>query len=309
MSNKAKQSDDANSRSIIHKCPHLLEEWDYARNADAGININAITCGSNIEAWWLCKAYKHSYKMSIYKRTRTSKPLGCPYCSNRKVLKGYNDLQSNYPALIASEWDWIKNNQRGLKPDAITCGSYKKAWWLCEICNGSYEMHAYDKTRGIGCPFCTGREVLTGYNDILTLYPDLINYEWDYDNNDANNVHPDELSKGSHVISSWLCGEYKHSYEASIYMRTINKQGCPYCAGKKVLAGFNDLASCYPELVVSEWDYGKNSSNGLKPDGIAKYSNRKAWWRCSECSYEWNAKNIQSDPAEARMPRVRKTQE
>lgn len=34
---------------------------------------------------------------------------------------------------------------------------------------------------------------------------------------------------------------------------------CPYCTGRKVLAGFNDLASLFPKL-AKEWDAELNGA-------------------------------------------------
>jgi transposase-like protein len=41
-----------------------------------------------------------------------------------------------------------------------------------------------------------------------------------------------------------------------------------------------------PEL-VQEWDYEKNN---LKPDEVMQRSNYKAWWKCSTCNHEWQAR-------------------
>ena len=49
----------------------------------------------------------------------------------------------------------------------------------------------------------------------------------------------------------WKC-KHGHEWEASVKSRTINGTGCPYCSHNKVLAGFNDLASQYPDI-AAEW--------------------------------------------------------
>lgn len=65
-----------------------------------------------------------------------------------------------------------------------------------------------------------------------------------------------------------------------------NEYGCPFCSGHRVLKGYNDLESSYPEL-LSDWDYEKNK---IKPDEITKSSNETAFWKCHVCSHEWPAK-------------------
>ena len=55
--------------------------------------------------------------------------------------------------------------------------------------------------------------------------------------------------------------------------------GCPYCAGRKVLEGFNDLASRFPNL-AEQWVVELNG--GLKPNEVTTGCSRRVWWRCSE---------------------------
>ena len=46
----------------------------------------------------------------------------------KKVLRGYNDLQTVNPTL-AKEWHYEKNS--GLTPDEVMPNSNKKVWWEC----------------------------------------------------------------------------------------------------------------------------------------------------------------------------------
>lgn len=49
----------------------------------------------------------------------------------------------------------------------------------------------------------------------------------------------------------------------------------------------NILAYAKPHL-LQEWDYTKNS--GLDPNKISYGSNKKAWWKCKKCGYEWETR-------------------
>ena len=74
----------------------------------------------------------------------------CPYCAGKKVLKGYNDLQTVNPTL-AIEWHYEKNN--GFTPVDITPNSHKKVWWKC---SKGHEWQAIigNRHKGNGCPIC-----------------------------------------------------------------------------------------------------------------------------------------------------------
>ncbi len=69
----------------------------------------------------------HSYPAVIAHRVRSGS--GCPYCSNHKVLPGFNDLATIDP-VVASQWHPTGNGS--LTPQQVTPGSRRKVWWLCD---------------------------------------------------------------------------------------------------------------------------------------------------------------------------------
>ena len=105
--------------------------------------------------------------------------------------------------------------------------------------------------------------------------------EWNYEKN--GNLNPALLSIGAHDKVWWKCRE-GHEWVAAIYSRASGI-GCPYCSGKKVLPGWNDLQTLYPEI-AKEWDGDKNE---LLPSQVRPQSNKIVWWRCQKCSHEWLA--------------------
>lgn len=62
--------------------------------------------------------------------------------------------------------------------------------------------------------------------------------------------------------------------------------GCPVCAGKTVLVGYNDLKTVAPD-VCEEWNYEKNDS--IMPEQLTLKSDKKVWWRCKVCEHEWKS--------------------
>ncbi len=252
------------------KNPELLKEWDYDKN---NILPTQISPKSAKMVWWKC-ANGHSWRNSPLNRTKHNSSK-CPYCSNRKLLKGYNDLATTHPELL-KEWDYNKNN---IKPDELTSGSNRKVWWICKL-NHNYEASISNRVKGTGCPYCAGQKVLEGYNDLATTHPALLK-EWDYN---KNKLKPNEISSGSGKSVWWKC-KNGHSWKAIICNRTKNGiRGCPYCSNRKLLKGYNDLATTNPEL-LKEWDYNKNK---IKPYEIIAGTTKKVWWRC-EKGHEWYA--------------------
>ena len=79
-----------------------------------------MTAGSNRPVWWRCEK-GHAYRTIIAQRVQRGN--GCPYCANRKVLVGFNDLATVQP-LVAKEWHESLNG--ALTPEMVTAGSHKK---------------------------------------------------------------------------------------------------------------------------------------------------------------------------------------
>ena len=82
-----------------------------------------------------------------------------------KLIVGVNDLATVRPDLV-KEWNYIKNED--LTPDMFTCGSKTKVWWKCSK-GHEYQATIGNKYKGSSCPYCSGRKVLRGYNDLVTL--------------------------------------------------------------------------------------------------------------------------------------------
>ena len=38
---------------------------------------------------------------------------------------------------------------------------------------------------------------------------------------------------------------------------------------------------------MEEWNYEKNER--LKPNSFTRFSNKKVWWKCMKCGYEWQS--------------------
>ena len=190
-----------------------------------------------------------------------------------------NSLVLRAPALSA-EWDYEKNGQ--IKPEFVSWGSNQQYFWICSKCSYSFLASVKDRVRGRGCPFCAGKKVQTGYNDLKTVFPDIAK-EWDYESNKS--LTPELVSPGMRKNVWWKCAK-GHLWQATINQRTSNKTGCPYCAGRKVLVGFNDLLSVNPQEAL-DWDY---ENNNITPDQIY-YNNQtqQIRWVCSVCGFKWSS--------------------
>lgn len=261
---------------LAKQFPMLAVEWDSEKNAP--LTPKDITPGSHKLIWWRCQN-GHSYRSAVKTRVQGS---GCPYCAGKNVLPEETSLATEYPS-IAKEWDAAKNVP--LLPTQVISGTRRKVWWRCPK-GHSWRAAVYSRTTlGTGCPVCTGRQALAGENDLATLYPDIA-AQWDEEKNGV--LHPNNVTAGLNRRVWWKC-EKGHSYRAMIAQRVQRGDGCPYCANRKVLPGFNDLATAAP-LVAKQWHESLNGA--LTPEMVTAGSPKKAWWQCSY-GHAWKA-NIYS---------------
>ncbi len=250
----------------------LMAEWNWEKNNELGFNPETLTLGSHKNVWWKCSK-GHEWQATIANR---NKGQGCPYCSGRYAIKGENDLETINPTL-AKEWNYEKNNE--LTPTDVLPGSHKKVWWKC------YKEHEWqatinDRNNGRGCPYCAGKKISKGYNDLQTLNPNLAK-EWNYEKNDG--LTPANVTSGSNKKVWWRCSK-GHEWQATIADRNRGR-GCPYRSGRYAVKGYNDLQTANPTL-AKEWNYEKNGN--LKPEDFKANSRKKVWWKCNK-GHEWQA--------------------
>ena len=257
-----------NSLSLI--VPQVAEQWHPAKNE--GLQPENFAPRSNKILWWKCSA-GHEWKSSINARTAG---IGCPYCANKKVLIGYNDLETTEPE-IAKEWHTKRNGE--LTAKEVTRGSGKIVWWYCAD-GHEWKTSVAARSRGGGCPYCSNKRVLAGYNDLQTVNPKLA-AQWNLEKN--GKLLPEMVVQGSQRKVWWRC-EKKHEWQATIVSRTKGN-GCPYCAGKKLIPGQNDLKTLNPQL-AKQWHPTKNGA--LTSEMFARGSHRKVWWLCTR-GHEWQA--------------------
>lgn len=249
----------------------LLRQWDSGRNAP--LTPASVSRGSSRRVWWRCDA-GHSWCAGVKSRAAGS---GCPYCAGRRLLPGENDLASARPDL-AAEWDDAGNG--ALSPRDVLAGSHRKVWWRCAR-GHRWQAMISARARGAGCPVCAGRRVQPGENDLASRFPALA-AEWDRARN--GDLAPEGVSAFSNRRVWWRCG-LGHSYQAAVAARTKGGSGCPYCAGRRVLPGFNDLATLAP-LVAAQWHPTRNGA--LTPSDVTAGSGQRAWWQC-EAGHAWRA--------------------
>jgi hypothetical protein len=238
-----------------YKSPISVTHPELAAQAD-GWDTSKFTAGSEKKVKWQCK-YGHIWDAAINNRC---KGRGCPFCSNKKILIGHNDLLTTHPEISAEAYEW--------DPTTTTFGSNKKFNWRCS--QGHIWVAAVYSRKGSGCAVCSGKQIDVGFNDLATTNPVLAAQ--------ADGWDPQKTTAYSNKKFGWKC-ELGHVWISKVADRS-NGNGCPFCSGCRVFVGFNDLATTNPVLAAQ--------ADGWDPTTLSAGSNKKMGWKCLH-GHKWKS--------------------
>lgn len=181
---------------------------------------------------------------------------------------------------LMSEWDF--ENNYTINPKKLTRNSNKKASWICSMCTHKWETSIYNRaTRGTGCRNCHhGRRKKQDVKTSIAYNNPDISKNW----HPIKNIRltPDLFQRGSRYEAWFQCQTCGNEWKSPIK----SYSGCSICKKKTKLSKRN-LAVRYPEL-LSEWHPVKNINR--LPSEVSFGSADKAWWQCSKCKHEWEAR-------------------
>lgn len=200
-------------KSFGYLYPEYVEYW-HTDNIKTAYEVYAGTA----------KKYKMICELGhVYEMSPNHKKMGtrCYYCNSKKLLKGFNDLQTVYPDL-AKRFSPLN----GTTPDNVTARMKDKYYWNCS--NG-YDHACLDTIThmvndNVICAVCAGKQIVVGFNDFKSLFPEEAK-EWNYKRN--GDMRPEDFPQGTNKKVWWVC-EKGHEWEAAISNRSIGR-GCHTC--------------------------------------------------------------------------------
>ena len=269
----------------IEENQELIKEWDFRKNFP--LSPSNFTKGSGKKVWWKCSKCGHEWESTVNNRSRGH---GCPECAKKEAGERQRkphkrkSLAALHPEIV-KEWNFERNN---ISPDNVRSFSRLKVWWKCEK-GHEWEAGIFNRlAKKTKCPYCMGKKILKGYNDMASLRPELLE-EWNFSKNLI--VSPYEISAFTHKKVWWKCSICGHEWQATVLNRS-NGHGCPQCGNKKrgkakatPLTGQSFADVC--AMLLVDWDYEKNTE--ISPYNVKPHSGKKVWWKCSICGHEWQA--------------------
>jgi len=206
---------------LLSQYPLVAQEIAYDLNSKvAGVvkdPPSRIHRFSYLDSWWRCKEHGHTWRTTVEKRTREG--TGCPFCSNRRVWPGFNDLWTKRPDLV-DEIDFDKH--ANLNPKKLLWSSHEVLNWRCaEGHCWPTKLHlrsANPSGKGTGCPSCAVSGFKPEEPAILyfILQKDLSSFKVG-----ITNINTERLS--SWVRSGWETLEIFH-FEVGAEARFVEKK-------------------------------------------------------------------------------------
>ena len=271
---------------LASRHPEIAKFWHPIKNGN--LKPTDIHVVSNKQVWWLCSK-GHEYQNKVYVRVTCNKNP-CPYCSNRKVIRGENDLATTHKDL-AKELHPTKNGN--ITPYNITASYSNSVVWIYPYDDPRTGKHFdFEWTAPVnvrvrensGCPYLSNKLVQEGYND-LASYPQFSDLVAQFHPTKNGNKKPTNVYVFSEDKIWWLLPyddprtgkHFDFEWKSSVYSRTVDKLDCPYISHQAMWKGFNDLTS-YPKLkhLITEWDYEANYPH--RPEYFMRCAKYKAHW-------------------------------
>ncbi|DBA98602.1 TPA: hypothetical protein ACH3X1_014396 [Trebouxia sp. C0004] len=182
----------------------------------------------------------------------------------------------------------------------IRPASNRKVWWTCDQCPDGcphiWDATVADRTRGTGCPFCSGRAVCQ-HNTLATKAPEVAMF-WDDKKNHP--VSPTHVTFSSGMRAHWKCIVCSYEWQATVLGKVRGKTGCPKCARAHAGRKADGTRQKHPTFaaakhaLLQQWDHDRNRENGHFPDNTTLHSSKPIWWQCHECPkgklHSWQAR-------------------
>lgn len=199
-------------RHYVGKTPEAAEIALRNDMASFGIEILEYRGNEDLTALFPCG---HKVAGVSAGNLRRNPGAGCGVCHGLVVQEGVNDLATTH-ALFALE-TWTPHD-----PKKFTYGSNLRVLWCCLTCQHKWYATPGDRTvGGIGCPACSNRAVVQGFNDLATTHPRLASEIW-------VPWCAKQIVAGSNRIIRWCCSACGFVWPASPTTRT--RSGCPECS-------------------------------------------------------------------------------
>lgn len=189
--------------------PRLASQWSPVNT----LSPHAVMSNNMQHVQWIGDC-GHTWAAVI--KTRAKRGTGCPFCAGTRVLAGFNDFATHFPHDVRNWYDPDR------LPTTVSAYSNVTIQWRCD--EGHVVWRSVRDWVKSGCWYCSGRRLLTGWNDLQTIAPQVA-AQW----SPSNQMTPDQVKYNHRGMAQWECDRCGHEWEAIVRSR-VRGTGCPSCS-------------------------------------------------------------------------------
>jgi hypothetical protein len=291
-----------------------IECWDIDKNN--GIKPDDITMRAGHKKWFQCDICNHHFETVIYAIT-AEKCSWCPYCANKKLCGDKNCVDCFDKSIASFKEKTINEKlkincwsiQNKIEPRNVFSSSHKKYSFDCDICSHTFESTVYNIIKSQWCSYCTNKYLCNDDNCDMCYNNSFASYKgktvnkklkvdcWDNEKN--GNVKPRDIFKTKNQKYFFKCDNCPHYIYTSPASIASKGNWCYYCCiPTQQLCEEPSCDHCFNRSFASY--EGKTSEGRTKlscwstknenimPRDLKKYTNKKYWFQCDICDYEFD---------------------
>lgn len=280
---------------VFTRFPMLKDTFNFEKNKDVDISSLRLRDAHN-KYWWKCPDCGHEWYSALASRTRYIDGniivCRCQQCSTRDITK--ITPVASIPKL-AKYWDFKENKKEGLDINLTSAYSIDVAHWHCKKCGYKWSSSIKSRMNAIdACPCCdSGKAIVTGINDVLTVIPDFADI-YDFKENEAAGIDIHLFGIASKKVVHYHCHKCNYEWDGTICSRiiktkdsnTISLRACPSCSNnrKRNVPYSQD----HPELIP----FYNTERNNVPLENVTSQSARTDlfWWTCPDCGNDFESR-------------------
>ena len=260
--------------------------WHYEKNSV--IKPNDITIRTATKYWFICNNPECGHEF-LTSPDKIASGNWCVYCGNNKICDDESCKICFEKSFASHEkaiyWNTEKN---GIAPNKVNKFNNNKFWFNCP-CGHIFDSVLGSITKGFFCTYCAGKKLCDNTDCKKCYDSSFASHEkaqyWNYEKN--GDITPRSLFKFCNTKCYFTCSECSHIFDVSLCNIRLGRW-CPYCGLNKLCDNDNCMICFNNSFASQEKSKMWSSKNGnLIPRMVAKCSGKKYWFKCIDCTHEF----------------------
>jgi very-short-patch-repair endonuclease len=215
-------------------------------------NPRDIFKSSNIKYWFDCPDCNHSFDSSL---NHIVIGRWCSFCGNRKLCNDNECIPCFEKSFASHEKSIYWSDKNTEKPRDVSKSSHNKYWFVCSVCDHSFDSGLNSIVAGNWCPYCSNNRLCNDNKCISCFEKSFASHEKSIYWSDKNTEKPRDVSKSSHNKYWFDCPDCIQPYY-SVLFNIARGHWCSCRKHKTELKLYDILILIYPTLVQQfkeEW--------------------------------------------------------